>query len=167
MIKIDEEVQKLINEVKRFDDLNLLDIHFHGQSKKDGSITFICYELQNKDIKRTELIDNDKVLIFAYTEPYRKELNLIVKPKVGLSDDEIAEFAKEAKSKLDKLVSGKNEAGIPFDLKDIILNCAEKIINNANELTDNYDSIEATTQYHEIVYNAKEIIYNLSKIDKP
>ena len=101
---------KLTKKARRFENLDSIDTHFHGENEEDKRLLFICYEYQYRDIDRIDIENNDEILIYAYSEPYgKRELYLIVQPKKDLSDNEIETYIKQAKEKLDKVMEEKKQ----------------------------------------------------------
>lgn len=106
--KADDDLKTIIKTLKEnfkasdFEDLNLHDIHYHG-TNKDGTLDFICYELQGKDLKRTVLYKDADVEIYAYTDTLdKKEVHLMIKPIIELTTNDIERIAIDAKEQLDK-----------------------------------------------------------------
>lgn len=106
--KADDDLKTIIKTLKEnfkasdFEDLNLHDIHYHG-TNKDGTLDFICYELQGKDLKRTVLYKDADVEVYAYTDTLdKKEVHLMIKPIIELTADDIERIAIDAKEQLDK-----------------------------------------------------------------
>jgi len=121
-----------------FDDLNIHDIHYHG-TNKDGTLDFICYELQGKEFPRTTLVDDADVEAYVYTDTLdKKEVHLMIKPKIEMKPEDIETVALDAKEALDKL-------GLKESIEDVYAkNLADREdLDNIwilKEFTDNMDS---------------------------
>lgn len=120
---------------KDFDDLNKEDIHYYVKSQKDDSITFLSYENQNKNIKRTELFDSNDVNVFAYSDN-RGELKIIATPKnENVTTSDIKEAVLKGKAKLDKKYASNSTTVKEMTMS--VLNELESfvkgVIRNAND----------------------------------
>lgn len=135
--KSGDSEKKSIKDVsaKDFDDLNKEDIHYYAKSQKDDSITFLSYENQNKNIKRTELFDSNDVNVFAYSDN-RGELKIIATPKnENVTTSDIKEAVLKGKAKLDKkYVSNSTKVKeITMSVLNELESFVKGVIRNAND----------------------------------
>lgn len=139
-IDYDEIIRRFTK--KDFNKLETKNIHLHGKSEKDGSLTFIDYDMQNKNIKPSTLIEDDKIKVRAYTSDSDKhELKIIAFPKSNdINKDDIEDAILKSKEKINKKYASNST-----NVKEItmsVLNELESFIKGVIKNADDEDKKE-------------------------